>query len=514
METPWVILGRVVCGFPAPFDVDAEAEHTAAAAVDEAAVAQEEEEDAAADEAEVAQEEEEHAAAAAVDEAEVAQEDHAAAAAVDEEEEVQPVAEHVADVNEEAGVKAEHFGAVDEEAEVQAAADLDVEAVLQAVAGYVEDLDEETVVQAEKRAAAAARTDFTVPVSLERRVTALSAGRGAHPNPHRPDVYPYIIAAGTVFLLAHFSELPFYGTNFDLKPRNSHLVVARDFETAEGETTTASAERVPDRTTGFPALRSIKNVVFDTYYRGDDFLVGELIIPKDGHLATFVYLGPSTDYQWSETNVRYPLGDAGRAWIPHGAFVLDSRYWWFDLSWGILSLDPVYYRRAIPNLVFHELPGERALEEATPDIEMHRCITGSRNKVRYVEIVPDPEGEAATVAMWSLSRIPGAPFGSPGWRWDDEYAMNLEDIWNDDSYFEAQLPREVPVIAVVCPSDPDLIYFALEHHLFGVNVPQHRVVHSEGYELVNILGLDNPHLAFGRYVLAWSLPPEVIQGKT
>ena len=90
--------------------------------------------------------------------------------------------------------------------------------------------------------------------------------------------------------------------------------------------------------------------------------------------------------------------------------------------------------------------------------------------------------------------------------------MNFENVWDDDSYKETGLPRDVPVLAAVCPSNPRLVYFALEHRLFGVDVPAHRVVHSEAYELVNIPGLPQPPSS--RYVLAWNLPPEVAQGKT
>ncbi|KAJ1264996.1 hypothetical protein BS78_08G043700 [Paspalum vaginatum] len=109
--------------------------------------------------------------------------------------------------------------------------------------------------------------------------------------------------------------------------------------------------------------------------------------------------------------------------------------------------------------------------------------------------------------MWSLSRVPDGA----GWQWDMNYEMSFENIWNDHSYTATRLPRTVPVLALVSPSDPDLVYFALEQNLFGVNVPEHRVLHREGYELVKMPEPEPQHPASGRYVIAWELPPAIAQ---
>ena len=65
------------------------------------------------------------------------------------------------------------------------------------------------------------------------------------------------------------------------------------------------------------------------------------------------------------------------------------------------------------------------------------------------------EGEAAKVCMWTHMN------GEDGWRWYRKYAMSIEKIWDDDSYKKTGLPRLVPRLAIVCPSDPDLVYFFL-----------------------------------------------------
>jgi hypothetical protein len=188
-------------------------------------------------------------------------------------------------------------------------------------------------------------------------------------------------------------------------------------------------------------------------------------------------------------------------WVPHGAVSNDhQKLFWFDLSWGVLSYDA---SARDPELQFHLLPDDRDLGEATPGIHSHRIITVSRNQLRYVDIIP--EGGSARVSMCTWSRVSGE------WQWERTYTMSFDHIWEDDSYKKTDLPRNVPVLAVVCPSDPELVYFALQHHLFGVNVPEHRLVQIEAYEPAN-MPWPLPS-ASSRYLIAWVFPPGVAQGE-
>jgi hypothetical protein len=126
-----------------------------------------------------------------------------------------------------------------------------------------------------------------------------------------------------------------------------------------------------------------------------------------------------------------------------------------------------------------------------------------------VEIIT-PEGEAATVSMWSW--IPAVDGNDETIAWDMEYAMSFAGIWEHESYKATQLPRKVPVLVVVSPSDANLVYFALEleERLFSVNVPERRVVEfvEDSYELVTPW----PAAPSCRYVLPWFLPLDVAQG--
>ncbi|KAK8455384.1 hypothetical protein SEVIR_4G180601v4 [Setaria viridis] len=145
-----------------------------------------------------------------------------------------------------------------------------------------------------------------------------------------------------------------------------------------------------------------------------------------------------------------------------------------------------------------------------PDSDIHtrRGVTVSRRELRYVEIIPEGGGdchdkEAATVSMWTR-RIADTP---AGWEWNKKYAVSFEEIWNDDTYEDTGLPRKVPVLSVVCPSNPDLVYFSLEQRLFGVDVPEHKVVEvaDEPHGLVDVPW---PAPESCRYAVhAWNLPP-------
>jgi len=164
-----------------------------------------------------------------------------------------------------------------------------------------------------------------------------------------------------------------------------------------------------------------------------------------------------------------------REWLPHGAASADGKLWWFDLSWGIVSYG---ISLGEPRLLFRHLPSSHSLAEATPDIHTKRCITANWNKLRYVEIIAEDgdNGEAARVFMSTLE-----PTG-----WEVLYEERFEEIWNDNSYKKTWLPKEAGLV-IVCRSNPDLVYFALEQHIFSVNIRVHQVLEfaEEPHELVN-----------------------------
>ncbi|CAL4909783.1 unnamed protein product [Urochloa decumbens] len=438
MATPWVILGRFLRVDLGPGDEQAEEDEAGA-------------EHAAAMDADARERELDDYVAAAEEEAKAegvmdvdAPAEHAAA--VDADARARELTEHVAAAQE---VKAEGFMAVD--APVEHAA-----------------------------AAPPAEPDFILRVALPPRVTVLAAGLGAQPDPRSPDKVPYLVAAGPLCLLLHFDS--------------DHLVLARDFHPAAEGHTTASAALVPERPPhDMPVVRNIEDVVFGSNDRGD-YTIAELQVRRPR--ATLFCLRSGGD-QWSVKEMPYPLPSEDREWIPHGSVSTNDTLWWFDLSWGILS-----YCASLedPELIFHHLPRARSRAKVTKGIHKERCITASRDKLRYLDIVT--EGSESIVSMWSWSpRVHG------GWRWEKNYSMRLRDLWDDDSYRRTGLPRDVPVPAIVCPSDNNLVYFALDGRLFGVIVPAHRVVHQPD-GVLDILGPPTPS---AREVVAWGLQPSLAQ---
>ncbi|KAJ1259123.1 hypothetical protein BS78_10G129400 [Paspalum vaginatum] len=337
----------------------------------------------------------------------------------------------------------------------------------------------------------------SVPVVLPARVTVLSAGHSMHPDPSLPDKYPYIIAAGPLCLLANFAVAPSIGACFSDFPHGTSLALVRNFHRAQGQSQiTASLERVPDRPGHVPAIFNIGGVGLISDDEGG-YTIAELQFPTgiDSETATLVCFR-SDNHQWYSQEVGNPLPEEERGWFPHGAVSIDGTIWWFDLTWGIISCDPSAMQ---PSALFHGLPDDRALDIETVFMFSKRCITVSQSQLRYVEIVH----EAATVSMWT--RI----MGPDGWHWDQKYVMSFQEIWNDHSYREAGLRPIVPDLALVSPLDANLVYFALHQCLFCANVPDHRVVHYEDHEPVNMTG--RPPLV-GRFVLPWSLPQAVAPG--
>ncbi|CAL4901567.1 unnamed protein product [Urochloa decumbens] len=327
-------------------------------------------------------------------------------------------------------------------------------------------------------AAAAAEPDFTFRVAPLPRVTVLTAGRGAHPDPESGDDHPCVVSASPSFLLVQFDGPIFFGS-----VAWSHLVVVRDFLTADGEST-ASAERVPLRTRPFPVVCNLEGLVIVPSGDGgcDGYTIAELQVQRRCDVATVIYLrsGPGEAEGWRARRVAYPLAAADRRWRPHGAVHVDDTIWWFDLTWGILSCAAsLETRRVWPST-------------------SSRTAAGS-GRLRYVEIIGEGGG-AARVCMWSRSRNPGGV----GWRWDADYSVSFEEIWGDYSYKRTGLTRNVPLLVVVCPSDPHLVYFSLEQRIFAVNVLERRVLRNDPYELADVPGPARP--ASGRYVVAWDLP--------
>jgi hypothetical protein len=515
MERPWLILRRVLdVGQPGDGDdlhadaeehgevVEAEAD---AQAQDEqhAGVGEGEEHDVAAEDAAVeAQAQHDALAEAEADaQAQEEEEEHAAVAEDQAEEDAQAQEEQHAGVEE-----AEEHDVADEDAVIEAQIQLEESVV---------NVNTDAVASELAHAAMDAfAPDFTIMVALPPWVSFLFAGLHSHPDPARPDMYPYIIATGRFCLLVHFAIAPSNGTNFDQEPDHSHLVVVRHFlRDDDGAEIDACAVRIPDRPfddfVNLPALSNIESVGLVCYQETGHYQIAELIVTTGAPQAVVVFFRSDTGL-WEGNIYVNPLlaRDRHRNWVPHGTVTINSTVCWFDLSWGLISCD-----LAQPNLLqvlnFHRLPPGRVLRPgagALPDHHCKRCIAVSENLVRYVEIILSPHGHgAATVNMWHRDMEDNP------WRWEMNYTESFQDIWDHESYALTGLPPNPPMLVGVSPVNSNVVYFSLNQRLFGVNVPEHTVVDCEQYEPLNRPGPDDEPVT-SRYLITWNLDAD--GGKT
>ncbi|CAN6221528.1 unnamed protein product [Urochloa humidicola] len=368
--------------------------------------------------------------------------------------------------------------------------------------------------EAELEAGAEHAADFSIPLVVPPRVTVMNAGPTADPDPDSPDKYPYVLGAESDMLLLNFAVEPFYGVCLNDRPYQSNLIVVRDFDAAgvaQGRPLTGTAERIPPRNGEQPVVTNLESVgLLSTPGPDavDRFLIAELLVNRGNDTARLVYIFADGDF-WIQEDVPNPLlghGDEREGeWVPSGVICHIAKLWWFDLSWGLISFNHMAEVDNEPLVLFHALPEGRALDMAQPGIHNTRCIAESEGQLLFVEIItddPDGDAEAARVCVWTRT----AGDGNVTIGWAVEHKVGFEEIWNHDSYIETGLPRKVPVLVAVSPSNVDHVYFVLqeEERLFCLDLLMRTVAEfvDEDYDLVTPW----PVPPSCRYVLPWIVP--------
>uniref|UniRef100_A0A453EKG7 DUF1618 domain-containing protein n=1 Tax=Aegilops tauschii subsp. strangulata TaxID=200361 RepID=A0A453EKG7_AEGTS len=144
------------------------------------------------------------------------------------------------------------------------------------------------------------------------------------------------------------------------------------------------------------------------------------------------------------------------------------------------------------------LPEGKALKsrEAWGLLDKYRCVAVSGGKLRFVDMYRNRNsGGSAQIGVWTLADPDST-------EWTLEYEATFTEIWDDASYKAIGLPRKIPVLALIHPTNPDVVYFFLDEHLLGVDVRARKVVECEVYELV---APPSQHVGT-RFVHAWQLP--------
>ncbi|XBI17138.1 hypothetical protein VPH35_059251 [Triticum aestivum] len=155
---------------------------------------------------------------------------------------------------------------------------------------------------------------------------------------------------------------------------------------------------------------------------------------------------------------------------------------WVDLAGGLIFCDafadaPVLDVIPLPESDCH-LPRASCAHCAGRSVAHRRFVQVSAGKFRCAEWSSRSDDEAPmTVSMWTLSD-PEAN------EWVLDYKVSFQEIWADDSYRAAGLTEKNPTFALVHPMNPDVLYFFLEEHLFGVDLRAKRVVECGVYEMV------------------------------
>ncbi|KAG2595555.1 hypothetical protein PVAP13_5KG083787 [Panicum virgatum] len=201
-------------------------------------------------------------------------------------------------------------------------------------------------------------------------------------------------------------------------------------------------------------------------------------------------------------------------WGEHGVFAHDGLLWWVDVAYGMLVCNPF---DGHPRLRFIPLPPGCKMHglvdgpRPTSVMDHRRLVRPSQGMLRYVEIqglsydsdaVNAPPPPPPTVTMWTLVN----PAGPHTWRFECE--ASFADIWAHDSYVAAGLPRgKVPKLALVDPTNHDVVYFFQDTALFALDVRARRVLACAEERLMDRNFHYSPFVDAWEW--EWELPPTV-----
>ncbi|KAL6627056.1 hypothetical protein ACP70R_030782 [Stipagrostis hirtigluma subsp. patula] len=200
---------------------------------------------------------------------------------------------------------------------------------------------------------------------------------------------------------------------------------------------------------------------------------------------------------WIEKDVDNPEPD--KIWSFSDVISHDGKLWWVDTAEGLLVCDPFPDQPVLDFVAFPEEACDESDDEKPGDDQPLRRVRVllSNGKFRCVKMTWARQGGAPTVAVFTL-------VDPDTEEWTLEYEVTFADIWADDTYKAAGLPEKTPVIALMHPKNPDVLYFFLGEFLFAVDMRAKKVVECVAHELhgpASEVGVSPSR------VLAWELPP-------
>ncbi|CAM0880938.1 unnamed protein product [Alopecurus aequalis] len=341
--------------------------------------------------------------------------------------------------------------------------------------------------------------DVSVALTAPPRVSILTVSPRVFPDPPTPHFFPFVLAADPSGLLLLQANLRCTQNREIIHRPDNRSVCWKFFKRRYFvlDATTSSAFQLPD-----PEATILNQALLGLVVSpggGGHYMVAELQPIIGSKKATLLCFSSEVG-EWVEKRVHYPLPP--RPWAPIRVLSHHGRLWWVDLTWGVITCDPFADE---PVLGFIPFPPETVLKcrEAWGVSDMYRYVGVSGGKLRFVDTYMGKRARgngAPTITVWTLD--------PDSMEWTLEHEARFTEIWADQSYKATRLPREIPTLALIHPKNPDVVYFFLEEHLFGVNMRARKVVECEVYGLVA-----PPSLCIAnRFVRAWELPRALSSG--
>jgi hypothetical protein len=342
-------------------------------------------------------------------------------------------------------------------------------------------------------------TDLSLALPAPPRVALLTIPPRIFPCPTTPDNYPCVLAVdASGLLLLKADQGPATGPTVIDTPRRQEFCWR---QTIAGyfvlDAATAYALPLPN-----PELILHMGHIglISSPGGGGHYMVVELQ-PILGDDTADLLIFSSDVGEWVSKSIRYPL--PFRLLAPHGVVSYYGRLWWVDLTWCLLTCDPF---EEAPVLRVVPLPPGKMLRcrEGCGVLAKYRCVRVSGGKLRFIDMYQSSSTRGpAKISVWTLADPDST-------EWTLECEATFEEIWDDSSYKATGLPMKIPVLALIHPTNPDLLYFFLEEHLLGVDVRAREVVECGLYELVALTSED----VSTRFVYAWQLPRPLCSGNS
>ncbi|KAE8792054.1 hypothetical protein D1007_33478 [Hordeum vulgare] len=236
-------------------------------------------------------------------------------------------------------------------------------------------------------------------------------------------------------------------------------------------------------------------------------IVAELLLPQVlSSEPPAVFCIDTGCRQWLTKTLDYSHAHKTRwSWNYNSMVVYDGELWWFVPNHGLFHCNPFLTK---PHLKHTVIPIVLTASFADYAIEKEQCVRVSAGKLRYL-VVHGPH-ESPVVTMYTLEIDED---GDEDWKELYELEFSLS-IFINDSYIAHNLLKMKPVIALIDPIYPHIVYFCQDKRIFSIDFDLGVVLSCQPLEILDCGGNWDSHVIEGRYAdvqwskyfHAWELP--------